>query len=100
MSARVTFLAAALAALTFTASAGAASWTTGGGLRSAQIAPPEQPLTGTGQNMQIVANVPMAQSASGGPAASDIELAGDYAYVGSYGEGGGVVDTSDPTQAG
>jgi hypothetical protein len=96
MSARISFPLAALAALTFAASSQAALWTTGGGLGKAEIAPPEQPLTGTGQNMQIVANVPMAQSASGGPAASDIELAGDYAYVGSYGEGLVIVDISNP----
>ena len=52
------------------------------------------PLTGTGSNMQIVANVPI--KAAGGVAASDLELAGDYAYVGSYGEGMVIVDIKDP----
>jgi hypothetical protein len=51
-----------------------------------------QPLTGTGSNMRIVANVPM----EGSVAASDLELAGDYAYVGSYGEGMVIVDIKDP----
>jgi hypothetical protein len=54
-------------------------------------------VTGTGEQMRIVANVPMAGDADT-PAASDLELAGDYAYVGSYGEGMVIVDISDPTK--
>lgn len=61
------------------------------------VAPAPQPLTGSGENMRIVANVPMVGDRTA-PAASDIELAGDYAYVGSYGEGIVIVDISDPTQ--
>ena len=61
-----------------------------------RVAPEPQPLTGAGKNMELVANVPMAGDSSH-PAASDIELAGDYAYVGSYGEGVVIVDISDPT---
>jgi hypothetical protein len=66
-------------------------------LSRVQIAPAPQPLTGAGSNMRIVANVPMAGDENT-PAASDIELAGNYAYVGSYGEGMVIVDISDPTQ--
>ena len=43
-------------------------------------------------DMRIVANVPLEGTVAG----SDIELAGDYAYVGSYGEGMVIVDISDP----
>lgn len=53
-----------------------------------------QPLTGGGSNMRIVANVPM--ESFNGVAASDLELAGDHAYVGSYGEGMVIVDISNP----
>jgi hypothetical protein len=60
------------------------------------VAPAPQPLTGSGENMRIVANVPMIGNRDA-PAASDIELAGDYAYVGSYGEGIVIVDIADPT---
>ncbi|CAA9418068.1 MAG: hypothetical protein AVDCRST_MAG64-2692, partial [uncultured Phycisphaerae bacterium] len=62
-----------------------------GMLGASRLADP-QPLEGTGKNMQIVANVPMAGTVAG----SDIELAGDYAYVGSYGEGVVIVDIKDP----
>ncbi len=68
-----------------------------GGLQRVAVAPAPQPLTGSGDNMRIVANVPMAGDRNA-PAASDIELAGDYAYVGSYGEGMVIVDISDPTK--
>jgi hypothetical protein len=84
---------AGLAALP--AAAPAASWTAPG-LRANAIAPAEQPMTGTGENMQLVANVPMVGDEES-PAASDIELAGNYAYVGSYGEGMVVVDITDPS---
>ena len=39
--------------------------------------------------MKLVANVPVDFG-------SDLELAGDYAYVGSYGEGMVVIDISRP----
>src|SRR3954447_12948210 len=90
----VTLLALAAAATAPAASAHAASWTAPG-LRSVALAPEPQPLTGEGQNMKLVANVPMVGDEES-PAASDIELAGDYAFVGSYGEGMVVVDISDP----
>ena len=53
-------------------------------------------MSGTGENMRLVANVPL-EGDEVDPAASDIELAGDYAFVGSYGEGMVVIDISDPT---
>jgi hypothetical protein len=59
------------------------------------IAAEPQPMTGTGDQMKLVANVPMVGDESA-PAGSDIELAGDYAFVGSYGEGMVVVDIHDP----
>jgi hypothetical protein len=46
---------------------------------------PPRPLTGRGENMRIVANIPIDFG-------SDIELHGDYAYVGTYGNCSG----SDP----
>ncbi|MDQ3935404.1 MAG: hypothetical protein M3340_12330, partial [Actinomycetota bacterium] len=55
------------------------------------------PLTGEGSNFRIVANVPM-EGGDGGVAASDLELHGDHAFVGSYGEGMVVVDISNPLQ--
>ena len=61
----------------------------------AQEALEPHPLTGEGENFQIVANVPM-EGGSGEVAASDLELHGDHAFVGSYGEGMVVVDISDP----
>jgi hypothetical protein len=60
-------------------------------------APAPHPLTGAGENFQIVANVPM-EGGDSEVAASDLELHGDYAFVGSYGEGMVVVDISDPTK--
>ena len=59
------------------------------------------PLEGVGENVKIVANVPLAPDAAvpGGANdedfavnASDIELAGDYAYVGSYTQGMVIVN--------
>jgi hypothetical protein len=44
--------------------------------------PDPHPLTGRGENMEIVANVPIDFGA-------DIELHGDYAYVSTYGTCGG-----------
>jgi len=52
------------------------------------------PLTGQGQNMELVGNVPLR--ASEGTAGTDLELHGNYAFVGSYGEGMVVIDVSNP----
>ena len=60
------------------------------------------PLTGAGQNMQIVANVPLgvgevpkgANDDDFALNAADIELAGDYAFVGSYVQGLVIVNIS------
>jgi hypothetical protein len=41
--------------------------------------PPPHPLTGRGENMEVVANIPLDFGA-------DIELHGDYAYVATYGD--------------
>ena len=63
----------------------------------------DPPLEGIGENVEIVANVPLAPDAMvpGGANdedfavhASDIELAGDYAYVGSYTQGMVIVNIS------
>jgi hypothetical protein len=59
-------------------------------------APQAQPLTGEGENLELVANVPIDPGTQG-VAASDLELHGNYAFVGSYGEGVVIVDISDPT---
>jgi hypothetical protein len=90
-------IAVVLAALTLPSAADAFNMRASGSLGRVTVAPEPQPLTGSGQNMRLVANVPMAGDRNA-PAASDIELAGDYAYVGSYGEGVVIVDVSDPTQ--
>jgi len=58
-------------------------------------APQPQPLSGQGENLELVANVPI-DPGSQGVAASDLELHGNYAFVGSYGEGVVIVDISDP----
>jgi hypothetical protein len=69
----------------------------------------DPPLNGVGTNMEIVANVPMAPGSVPGGAndddfsvnASDIELAGDHAYVGSYTQGMVIVNISscnDPSR--
>ena len=54
-----------------------------------------QPLTGEGENLELIANVPI-DPGSQGIAASDLELHGNYAFIGSYGEGVVIVDISDP----
>ncbi len=77
--------------------------------RTAVAADP--PVEGTGENMEIVANVPLSPDAQvpGGandPAfatnnGSDIELAGDHAYVGAYSQGMVIVNIAscdDPKQ--
>ena len=53
------------------------------------------PLTGQGENLELVANVPIDKG-DFGVAASDLELHGNHAFVGSYGEGLVIVDISDP----
>lgn len=71
----------------------------------------QPPLEGTGENIDLIANVALSPDAGvpGGAndkdfasnAASDIELAGDYAYVGSYAQGMVIVNISscdDPSQ--
>jgi hypothetical protein len=71
----------------------------------------QPPLEGTGENIDLVANVALSPDAGvpGGAndtdfasnAASDIELAGDYAYVGSYAQGMVIVNISscdDPSR--
>ncbi len=66
--------------------------------QTAMIAAPEpQPLTGVGENFELVANVPIDPGTQG-VAASDLELHGNHAFVGSYGEGMVVIDISDPRQ--
>ena len=62
------------------------------GLTAAQA-----PLEGSGENMELVANVPL-EGGPDGVAASDLELHGDHAFVGSYGEGMVVIDISDPAK--
>ena len=75
-----------------------ASAFTGKRLGSAQMAPPDaHPLRGTGENLQLVANVPIDPGTQGN-AASDLELHGNHAFVGSYGEGVVIVDISNPLQ--
>ncbi|HZI91033.1 MAG TPA: hypothetical protein VFD31_05330 [Thermoleophilaceae bacterium] len=70
------------------------------------------PLDGKGQNIDLVANLALDPEAgvpggandrdfSSSPAAADLELAGDYAYVGSYSQGLVIVNISscdDPSQ--
>ncbi len=57
--------------------------------------PQPHPLTGDGSNFEIVANLPLA-TAEGIPAASDIEMHGDYAFIGSWTEGMVIADISNP----
>ena len=84
----------------------------GGATRSAfaRSVAAKPPLTGAGQNMSIVANVPLAPGEVPKGAndsdfsvnAADIELAGDYAFVGSYTQGLVIVNISscrDPAKA-
>src|SRR3712207_4218521 len=47
------------------------------------------PLTGTGTGLELVANHPIGE-------ASDLELHGNLAFVGSYTEGMAIVDIGDP----
>ena len=89
---------AALAVLLACAFAGSAAAFTSKRLgKTAVVAPQPQPLTGEGENLQLVANLPIDPGTQGN-AASDLELHGNYAFVGSYGEGVVIVDISDPTK--
>ena len=91
-------LAAVVAALCLTAAAPASAYNMA---RSDRLtvdtfgAVDPQPLTGEGKNLELVANVPI-DPGSFGIAASDLELHGNYAFIGSYGEGVVIVDISDP----
>ena len=55
----------------------------------------QNPLTGEGENFELVANLPI-DPGSEGLAASDIEMHGDYAFIGSYSQGLVIADISDP----
>jgi hypothetical protein len=84
-------------ALVLTGASSAAAFT-GKRLNGAAMAEPKpQPLTGQGENLQLVANLPLDPGTQGN-AASDLELFGNYAFVGSYGEGVVIVDISNPLQ--
>ena len=50
----------------------------------------DPPLSGEGENVEIVANHPIVEGSG-----TDLELAGDYAYVGFFG-GFVIVDIADP----
>jgi hypothetical protein len=97
MTRSVLATAVALFCLTFAASASAFEMKRSDRLTAATLAaPPEpHPLTGEGQNLELVANVPIDPGTQG-VAASDLELHGNHAFVGSYGEGLVIVDISDP----
>lgn len=92
-------LTAALAALAATPAAAGAfaledgprapSWT------RAAADPAPHPLTGQGSGMRIVGNLPIDAS---DVAASDIEMHGTFAFIGSYSEGLVIADISDPTR--
>lgn len=62
-------------------------------IRAAQEDPPPQPLTGEGENFEIVANLPLDNT---DVAVSDIEMHGNHAFLGSYTEGLVIADISDP----
>jgi hypothetical protein len=91
-------LASALALVLACALASTAHAFTGKRLGKADLAAIDpHPLTGQGENLQLVANLPIDPGTQG-YAASDLELHGNYAYVGSYGEGVVIVDISNPLQ--
>lgn len=122
MKSRLLFLLA-LAASACLVSAGPASghhpldeakestWLLGGAHNSAfsDLLAVDPPLQGIGQNMKIVANVPLAPGTVPGGAndmgfannAADLELAGDHAFIGSYTQGLVIVNIAscnDPSQ--
>jgi hypothetical protein len=84
-------------ALACALAAPAAAWTGKRLGKSALGAVDPKPLKGQGENLQLVANVPIDPGTQGN-AASDLELHGNYAFVGSYGEGVVIVDISNPLQ--
>jgi hypothetical protein len=91
-------VAAAFAVVLLCALAPGAAAFTGKHLGKTQaVAPKPQPLTGEGENLQLVANLPIDPGTQG-YAASDLELHGNLAFVGSYGEGVVIVDISDPAK--
>lgn len=61
-------------------------------LRAAAVAEP-QPLTGDGEHMRVVGNLPLDNE---DVAVSDLELHGTMAFLGSYTEGLVIADISDP----
>ena len=63
-------------------------------LAAAPASARENPLTGEGNGFELVANLPLDPS---DVAASDLELPGNYAFVGSYSEGLVIADISDPS---
>lgn len=65
------------------------------GWTRAAVEPAPQPLTGEGAGMRIVGNLPIDPS---DVAASDLELHGDFAFIGSYSEGLVIADISEPTR--
>jgi hypothetical protein len=86
----------AIFCLTFAATASAFEMTRANRLTVDTLgAPAPAPLTGEGENLELVANLPI-DPGSQGIAASDLELNGNYAFVGSYGEGVVIADISDP----
>ena len=83
------------------------------GLQAVRREPPWRPTRRSraiGQNMTLVANVPLDPRGRArrrqrrglrGSNAADIELAGDYAYIGSYAQGlviANIASCDDPTQ--
>lgn len=64
----------------------------------AAVAPEPKALTGAGTGFKLVGNLPLQQPTSGDVAASDIEMHGDHAFIGSYTEGLVIADISDPTR--
>ena len=92
------FVVAALAVVLACALASSAAAFTGGKRLGTALAEPKpQPLEGEGENLQLVANLPIDPGTQGN-AASDLELFGNYAFVGSYGEGVVIADISNPLQ--
>ena len=89
----------------------ASMWLLGGQDKSVfnELLAADPPLEGIGENMKIVANLPLAPGTVPGGAndasfpnnAVDLELAGEHAYVGSYTQGLVIANIStcnDPTQ--
>ena len=82
----------ALAALLLLPAAPASALSFESALGTQNLLRASAPLEGEGSpNMKLVANLPIGR-------ASDLELHGDYAFIGSYDEGMVIVDISDPTK--